>query len=444
MGKKFIELGKDDLYDIIEETLKDSNGSEQISKYDNFTKAMHLYKRLVEYSFENTLNIKEPLEQQERAWNIFEKIIDNLNLYNLDWAQYEVKNLEMWLPYTLNQKEKVLSNIYLKKRTESLLNKNKNLELVYSVLVKAKHKITKEVRQKISPNVMGYQVEQQLEYLVTNPDYLPEFTGFKNISYDDVEIMEAQNLIGFKKKSSELKNPKYIKSDVFDINYFNNYIDQFDYLIMARVKKSKRELEKLSHWILGLKDLSFDSMGTIEVVPNNSFLKEYYNIVNLEGTKNFFPVYKYFPELRKYIENKKRPINELQPELNKELKQFEHETINAAKSVYSKLIDAKAYEQTYKVPYPDFSKIVTPQERNLLLKEFKIYRIYQGERLETIMFTPEYFKYYRGEIGHHTFYERWRAEKMKTERVRANKDYFGEKLEQKLKNLFFVNNDKSS
>lgn len=381
-------------------------------------------------------DISNSLERQAQIISDLEKEIDDFPPY------YKIEYMTSWYPYIIANRELKLKQM-LKKRVDQIKENNPRQKLHEEsyVLVRSKSKITDEVRQRKIPSDQMYTLEQEIEHNIkTEPrKYYPDF-GYELLNRpENQEILEASNIILLRK--SNLKRRKVdFDVDPFGISSFNNLISDSEYVIMARVKKSKRELEKEVLYLLGLRDEHHDNIGTINVVPSDKFMNSIYEIKNLSDRNEIEKIdFKYFPEIRNAISSKQSASTK-NIQIEKILDNIYRKGISRDQEILKQFkLNAKLEKAGQKF-YVNYNDIVKPTDKDLLLRFLKIYRRFSGDNGETLLMNKNFFKRYRGSLGHHTSYVRQREIAHKEKLKSNDAELVAEFFEGLFKPLYFTSN----
>jgi hypothetical protein len=259
---------------------------------------------------------------------------------------------------------------YVENRVKKLMEKNPNLETKRYIQTRAMSSSTGEVEKRIV-EINQYQTETDLENLLldNHQKFLPEFRPMP----PNITVLGASNIIGLYDKKKHRKAPK---------------LEEMDYRIYSRVKKSARELEKLVDWMLGLRGgegFPYDSIGTIEVVPMSELYKNLEEIRDMSDKPSHPGDDKTFR-----IDHRNLP------------KRYNRDQflaiINKGKSL------AASLEKSTQYPSDD--------ERKELLTGVWIDHSVKNMRLETILQIPIFYEWGdTGPIKHDTYYYDFKRKK---------------------------------
>ncbi|GIU70187.1 MAG: hypothetical protein KatS3mg002_1423 [Candidatus Woesearchaeota archaeon] len=376
--------------------------------YDYITEYMQIFKKTID---EAKIEVLPKLMKQQYLSPQAEiiKYIDEVI------KDEDIEKFSENMNYYLTVREEVLKN-YTEKRIKQILQKNPDLILKRYIVVGTKKKSTNEVYEKFM-NVDSYKKDSLIEHIIKEhpKDLLPE-----NTDETDIETTYTVNVAAFYKKDNN--NFRFATLDTPNTILQNNP----EYVLISRIKKSKRELEKFIDYLIGTREeFHYDSIATQEIVPKNKAF--YDNIEYIHEISDPTP-----------FNIEYRPKGILLPFYNKD---NISKLINNGETISNKLLSLK------KTPSDD--------DKNKLLAGIWIDHNFNKMRIETILQIPEFFKWYKGVIGHTSYYQKERSEnrikKQKNNRfyiykdkinqnkdiiINYNMDFVSKHLEERFKNIF--------
>lgn len=330
--------------------------------YDYITGYLDIFKKTIEEAKIEVLPklTKEPWISPQKE---IIKYIDSVILDS------DIEKFSENMNYFLIVREEVLKN-YTEKRIKQIKEQNPDLNLSRYVYVGSKIKSTGETFETYIEED-SYKKESTINHIINENRklLLPE------ADETDIEITYTVNVAAFnsniKNINSNNRTKKFVTLD--NMTPLNS-----DYIIISRVKRSKRELEKFVDYLLGIRDeFHYDSIATHEIVPNGKIL--YDSVENIHTISDSIP-----------FKAEYRPLGLLLPFYKKE---NINNIINEGNNIES-ILEAR--------------KKITQEDKNKLLAGIWIDHHFNKMRLETILQIPEFFKWYKGVLGHNSYYQKER------------------------------------
>lgn len=334
--------------------------------YDYITEYLQTFKTTID---EAKIEILPKLDKQPWISPQSEiiKYIDDVIL------ESDIEKFSENMNYYLTVREEVLKN-YTEKRVKQIAENNPKLKHNRYLIVGTKKKSTDELFEK-AISVDSFKKESTISHLIREhaDKLLP-----KNTDTSDIEIMYAVNVSTFHKPDVIFRTGKKFLTLDDPLLYLK---EKPEYMIISRVKKSKRELEKFVDYLLGIRDsFHYDSIATHEIVPKGRiFHDSVEHIHTISDSKPFKVDY--------------RPNGVLLPFYSKE-------------NLNDIIVEGTAAENI-----SEARKKVNAEDKNKLLAGIWIDHHFNKMRIETILQIPEFFKWYKGVLGHNAHYQRERTKK---------------------------------
>jgi len=335
--------------------------------YDYITEYLQTFKTTIDEAKIEILPrlVKEPWisPQSEIIKYIDDVILDS-----------DIEKFSENMNYYLTVREGVVKN-YTEKRVKQIAENNPKLIHNRYLVVGSKKKSLNQVFEKAIP-VDSFKMESTISHLIKEqPDrLLPE-----NTDSSDIEINYAVNVSTFHDPAII---PKTFKKFVTLDDPLKYLQEKPEYIVISRVKKSKRELEKFVDYLLGIREeFHYDSIATHEIVPKGKIF--YDNIEQIHTISDSKP-----------FKSDYRPAGILLPFYNKENL---HDIIVEGNNVSEKLSNSQ--------------KQVTNADKDKLLAGIWIDHHFNKMRIETILQIPEFLNWYKGVLGHDAHYHKEREEK---------------------------------
>ncbi len=334
--------------------------------YDYITEYLQTFKTTIDEAKIDVLPklIKEPWISPQTE---IIKYIDDVIL------ESDIDKFSENMNYYLTVREEVLKN-YTEKRLKQIAENNPKLKQHRYLIVGSKKKSTNELFEK-ALSVDSFKKESTISYLIKEQaeKLLPE-----NTDISDIEIMYAVNLSTFHDPNVIFKTGKKFATLDDPITYLK---EKPEYMVISRVKKSKRELEKFVDYLLGIREaFHYDSIATHEIVPKGKIFHDSIEYIHtISDGKPFKADY--------------RPAGILLPFYSKE-------------NINDIIKDGTVAENISEV-----RKKIEPEDKTKLLAGIWIDHHFSKMRIETILQIPEFFKWYKGVLGHNAHYQKERAEK---------------------------------
>jgi hypothetical protein len=274
--------------------------------------------------------------------------------------------------YYLMIREGTIKN-YHGKRDKQIAENNPKLIQNRYLVVGSKKKSTNETFERAMA-VDSFKTESTILHLIKQ---YPDLLLPKNTDISDIEISYAVNTTTFHDPEVIAKSTKKFVT----LDDPNRYLQQKpEYIVISRVKKSKRELEKFVDYLLGIRtEFHYDSIATHEIVPREKFYENIEQIHTISDSTPFKADY--------------RPKGILLPFYKKE-------------NLHNIIIEGSKLAGKYSITH----KEVTPKDKDTLLAGVWIDHHFNKMRIETILQIQEFFDWYKGVLGHDAHYHKEREE----------------------------------
>ena len=316
------------------------------------------------------------------------------------------------------EREKVLKR-QVHNSIEEIIGWNPDRKLIKANYLKimAKDKASEEVLEHVV-SIPRYYDEETINIMLHNhPDeFLPPFARIKetgqSIRYSDVEILGVMNI-------TTLYNPAKVKSKEVQI-------DEAEYIVQSRIKRSYRELEKFVELILGKREgnLPYDSIAMIAVMPtpiiktDNKILEKGKEIMCVRDGSRIYKFKDFISKIASkdkytYLENvmptgQKETIDDIILKLSEG--DYDEKNFN---QVITQINDT-AIEIKTEAQQNNTSGIynITDNRKEKLLQGIKYSAIIEGDkRIEIWVMNPLMYSTYSGElIGHTSSYVKKRKD----------------------------------
>ncbi|MGV8151116.1 MAG: hypothetical protein ACP5NV_05290 [Candidatus Woesearchaeota archaeon] len=333
--------------------------------YDYITEELHAFKLAIDESKIEILPQiadRTGLSPQSELIRYIDEIIQDS----------DIEKFSENMNYYLQIREEVLKN-YTEKRIKQILDLNPKLIHERYLVVGSKKKSTGEVFEKrIKSN--SYNKESVISHLIREhkDNLLPE-----NTDLSDIDINFAVNLSAFYDMDKVPRSKRLaitLDKSATSLDDPESYLKNAEYIIASREKKSFRELEKFVDYLLGVREeFHYDSIATHEICPKILLHNNVEKIHALSDSKPFKADY--------------RPNNILLPFYNKD---NINEIVSNGKKIIEKVTAAK--------------REVSAEEKEQLLAGVWVDHHYSKMRVETILQMPEFFDWFRGILGHDSYY----------------------------------------
>jgi hypothetical protein len=332
---------------------------------------------------------------------IFNRFITKITTDN----KKEIERFGEYFGQVITQRDQVLKR-YVRKSIDHIKTWKDNEHLVeanYLQTIAADTK-TNTVQTKITP-ITGYFDEKTIEYVKRNyPDeYIPKFIRPDNsqANFEDIEILSIANVTGLYdiRNANIKKTLKQNSEQKLDLN-------ELEYRIYSRVKRSSRELKKFADWSCGLRnedDYPFDGIATTIVCKDKTSKKapdgkELYAFKDFASSISSSVLVTNTNSARENND----PLNRVKKLQNEYSTENFSQILEQLKETTKRI--ARGKEVTKTIKYQEYTLLKDDIERLKQYIQLKHY-IENNNRVETLIMTNNMYQIYTGEdIGHTSFY----------------------------------------
>ncbi len=285
----------------------------------------------------------------------------------------DIEKFSQNMNYYLMIREGTVKN-YHGKRDKQIAENNPQLIQTKYLVVGSKKKSTNETFEKAIV-VDSFKTESTIAHLIKQ---YPELLLPLDTEASDIELSYAVNVSTFHDKEVITKSSNKFATLDNPLRYLQQ---KPEYMVISRVKKSQRELEKFVDYLLGVRtEFHYDSIATHEVVPKGKIFYE--NIEQIHMISDSTP-----------FKADYRPKEILLPFYNKE-------------NLHNIIIEGNKLAEKYAITH----KKVTSEDKDKLLAGIWIDHHFNKMRIETILQIQEFFSWYKGVLGHDAHYHKEREE----------------------------------